>query len=100
MPMVCIYVYVYARTLINIYGVGFGVAVCYKGNTRASECGTARLQSRFYFLYCGASILEAPLFHKYDLNSVCIGTEFYFYIFLYFTSYLCNAFGDIENTGF
>ena len=39
--------------------------------------------SRFRFLYCGASILEAPLFHKYALNSVCIGTEFFFDIFLY-----------------
>ena len=38
-----------ARTLYNnIYGVGYGVAVCYKGNTRASIRGTAILRSRFF----------------------------------------------------
>ena len=40
-----------ARTFNNIYGVGYGVAVCYKGNTRASIRGTARLQSRFFVVY-------------------------------------------------
>ena len=35
-----------------------------KGNTRASKCGTARLQSRFRFYmgFGGTSIIEAPLF--------------------------------------
>ena len=45
--MVCIYMYVHARTRIHTAWASvllFGT----KGNTRASECGTARLQSRFF----------------------------------------------------
>ena len=58
---VCTWMYTCACTVLNIYSVGYGVAVWVKGNTRASKCGTARLQSRFRFLSGGTSIGEAPL---------------------------------------
>ena len=64
----CAYMRVYL--IINIYGVGYGVVVCYKGSTRASIRGTARLQSRFRFyisLYNLAGLQsEAPRFCYVD----------------------------------
>ena len=52
MPMV--YIYMCARVRVpylNIYGVGFGVAVYFQRQYQSQMCGTARLQSRFLFVY-------------------------------------------------
>ncbi len=44
-------VHVYARTLENYtYGVGSVLLFVTKGNTRASESGTAIVQSRFFVM--------------------------------------------------
>ena len=91
--MVCIYVYVYARTLIRY--IRRGLRCCCLDKKAIPEPRLAEQQDcspAFIILYCGASILKALLFHKYDLNSVYIGTEIYFYIFLYLTSYLMQRF--------
>ena len=66
MPMVCIYVYTRVRVPLYICTAWASVLLFFpKGNTRASKCGTARLQSRFRFLYglCMAELRSAaPLF--------------------------------------
>ena len=52
MPMV--YIYMCARVRVpylNIYGVGFGVAVYFQRQYQSQMCGTARLQSRFFVVY-------------------------------------------------
>ena len=67
------YMYVCAQLRVPYYIIyvrrGLSVAVCYKGNTRASECGTARLQSRFYFC-CGSSISKIRFFDMFMIFDI------------------------------
>ena len=50
---------------INIYGVGFGVAVCYEGNYQSLDEWNGKIGSPAFIIkkaISGTSILEAPLF--------------------------------------